>query len=89
MRELRTLLLPLLLLGCDKRPAQWDAFISFDENEARTEIIKGFKTYELCRAASLQRLEAEHALETGYFECGYKCEFKPAYGLNICKETRD
>jgi hypothetical protein len=82
-------LFALLLVSCDDRPAQWDAFITYEESPERIEVIKGFKSYELCRAASLQRLETEKALETGYFECGYKCEFRPAYETSICKETRD
>ena len=85
---LATLLL-FVLLGCDDRPAQWDAFVTYQEAPERIEVIPGFKTFELCRAASLQRLKAEGALADGYFECGYKCEFRPEYGTSICKETRD
>lgn len=81
--------LSMLLAACDDRPAQWDAFITYHEDPEHTEVIVGFKTLELCRAAALQRLEAAKATETGYFECGYKCEFKPEYKMNICKATRD
>ena len=79
----------LLLVGCDDRPAQWDAYITYQEDPERSEIIEGFKSYELCRAASLQRLEAETALKEGYFECGYKCGRDKPYGVKVCKETRD
>lgn len=85
------LALPMLLLlaGCDDRPNQWDAYITYSESPERSEVIEGFRTYELCRQASLQRLEAEKALEDGYFECGYKCGPKPGWPTKICKETRD
>lgn len=81
--------LGLVVNGCDDRPAQWDAYITYQEEPERSEIIEGFKTYELCRAASLQRLEAEKATDEGYFECGYKCAYKPGYPVKVCKETRD
>ena len=79
----------LLLGSCDDRPNQWDAYITYSEDPERLEVIEGFKTYELCRAASLSRIEAEKASETGYFECGYKCGFKSGYPQKICKESRD
>lgn len=82
-------LLPAVLSGCDDRPKQWDAYITYSETPERSEVIEGFKTFELCRAASLARIEAEGAATTGYFECGYKCGFKPEYGMKICKESRD
>jgi hypothetical protein len=81
--------LAIVVTGCDDRPAQWDAYITYREEPERSEIIEGFKTYELCRAASLQRLEAEDASEEGYFECGYKCAHREGYPLKVCKETRD
>ncbi len=84
-----TALAALLLAGCDDRPDQWDAYITYREDPERSEVIEGFKSYELCRAASLQRLETENAMEDGYFECGYKCGRKPGISLNVCKETRD
>jgi hypothetical protein len=89
-RELRRLaVLFLLLASCDDRPDQWDAYITYSEDPERSEVIEGFRTYELCRSASLARIEAEGASETGYFECGYKCGFKPGYPQKICKESRD
>ena len=84
-----TALLFLLLIGCDDRPAQWDAYITYREEPERAEIIAGFKSFELCRAAAIQRLEAEKATETGHYECGYKCGFEPEYGMKVCKETRE
>lgn len=78
----------LLLAGCDDRPDQWDAYITYTEQPERSEVIAGFKTYELCKSAALARIVAEGASETGYFECGHKCGFDPHYGMNSCKETR-
>jgi hypothetical protein len=85
----RTFLLLLLLGGCDDRPDRWDAYITYTEDPERSEVIEGFKTYGLCRSASLARIEAEGASKTGYFECGYKCGFNRQYRMKICKETRD
>jgi len=85
----RLAVLALLLAGCDDRPSQWDAYITYSEDPERTEIIEGFKSFELCRSASLGRIEAEKATATGYFECGYKCGYEPKYGMKVCKETRD
>jgi hypothetical protein len=83
------ILLSMLIAGCDDRPDQWDAYITYTEQPERSEIIAGFKTYELCRSASLARIEAEGTSETGYFECGYKCGFNRRYHMKLCKETRD
>jgi hypothetical protein len=85
----RVAALLFLLASCDDRPAQWDAYITYSESPERSEIIEGFKSYDLCRAASLKRIEAEGASETGYFECGYKCGLNRQYGMKLCKETRD
>lgn len=79
----------LLLASCDDRPDQWDAYITYSEDPERLEVIEGFKTYELCRSASLARIQAAGASETGYFECGYKCGFRSGYPHKVCKETRD
>lgn len=89
MRTPSAVLVCFLLLGCDDRPAQWDAFVTYQEDPERLEIIAGFKTFELCQSAALQRLRAEKATETGYYECGFKCEYKPEYKTSVCKETRD
>ena len=87
---MRRLAVAFLLLGsCDDRPNQWDAYITYSEDPERSEVIEGFKTYELCRSACLARIEAEGASETGYFECGFKCGVKSGYSQKICKESRD
>lgn len=82
-------LILLFLASCDDRPNQWDAYITYTDDPERSEIIEGFRSYELCRAASLARIKADGSLKTGYFECGYKCGFNPKYGIKLCQETRD
>lgn len=79
-----------LLTGCDRRPDQWDAFIYPDAHDLSAfEQIKGFKTFELCQAAAIDRLRRVQKDGGGDFECGYKCAPAPGMDdLNICKETR-
>jgi hypothetical protein len=81
----------LMLVACDSRPDQWDAFIYPDfERSDRLERINGFKTFELCRGAALDRISELPDPSKAQFECGYRCGIQPGSGgLNICKETRD
>ena len=79
----------LILTGCDDRPDQWDAFIYPNENDLTVnETIRGFKTFDLCRRAAIDRLKSLPG--DGDFECGYKCGPVSKYGdMNLCKETRN
>jgi len=83
----------MLLIGCDSdpRPDQWDAYIYPDlDNESREEIVSGFKTFELCQAAALDRIDQVNAEAGGAYECGYKCGTTPQHpGMWLCKETRN
>jgi len=84
--------LPLLLLiaGCDNRPRQWDAVIYPDENDLTTyEEVKGFRSFEYCRDASLYILKQKNPQGGGTFECGYMCRYDTDMEINVCKETRD
>lgn len=83
-------LLTLVLVGCDSRPNQWDAFVYPDVNDLTvSEKIAGFKTFELCQSAALDRLRAIHREGAGDYECGFKCAPKPGLGgIEVCKETR-
>lgn len=88
---MRLLALPLLLLaGCDSRPDQWDAFIYPDAADLSDfERIAGFKSFELCQRAAIDRMRSIQVESGGDYECGHKCEADPAIGgLNVCKETR-
>lgn len=81
-------LLLLSLAGCDQRPDQWDAFIYTGDDFLTHEEIRGFRTFELCQQAALDRLRAERPDGGGDYECGYRCG--PVEGLsgNLCEETR-
>lgn len=73
--------------ACDGRPEQWDAFIYTGDDLLTNETIRGFKTFELCQQAAIDRLRSERPDGGGDYECGYKCE-PSGYGGNICEETR-
>lgn len=75
------------LAACDKRPNQWDAFIYTGDDLLTNETIRGFKTFEHCQQAALDRLRYARPNGGGDYECGYKCEPSP-YGGDVCKETR-
>lgn len=77
----------LALIGCDNRPDQWDAFIYTGDDLLTHESIRGFKTFEQCQIAAIDRLRSERPDGGGDYECGYKCE-PSGYGGNICTETR-
>jgi hypothetical protein len=77
----------LLLTGCDGRPDQWDAFIYTGDTLLTNQTIRGFKSFELCQEAAINRLRSERPDGGGDYECGYKCE-PTSSGMNVCKETR-
>lgn len=83
-------LLALATTACDRRPDQWDAFVYPDRNDlTKHEEIAGFKTFELCQEAALDRLRTMAAPDGGDYECGYKCEARADLnGINVCEETR-
>lgn len=79
----------LALAGCDDRPDQWDAYIYTGDDLQNEEVIRGFKTFELCQTAAINRLRSVRQDGGGDYECGYKCGRSDRYGgLNVCKETR-
>lgn len=87
--------LPLLLLvtACgvvDDRPNQWDAFI-YPNAEAsdKFEVIRGFKSFELCQEAAIGQMRQLSEPDKASYECGYKCEYDPRVEVDVCKETRD
>jgi len=83
-------LVGLALAGCDDRPQQWDAYIYPNRNDlTKHEKIAGFKTFELCRQAAINRLRAMPDPAGGDYECGYRCGPKEGFGdADLCKETR-
>jgi hypothetical protein len=81
----------LLVLGaCDSRPDQWDAFVYPNRNNLSIfDRISGFKTFELCQQAAIDRMRVIQEASGGDYECGYKCGMSPEFGgLNVCEETR-
>ena len=89
MRIKTTAFLLLLLCGCDNRPDQWDAFIYTGDDLLTNETIRGFKSFELCQQAAIDRLRDERPDGGGDYECGYRCGPSEQYGgINVCKETR-
>jgi hypothetical protein len=80
----------LALSCCDKRPDQWDAVVYPDSgNLAAFEQIRGFKTFELCQQAAIDRIRSLPNPENADYECGYRCGPDSDFaGLNVCKETR-
>ena len=78
-----------MLAACDDRPAQWDAYVYPGDDLMVVEKIRGFKTFELCQAAAMERLSIERPNGGGSYECGYKCEPMGGAGdLDLCRETR-
>jgi hypothetical protein len=79
----------MLLTGCEQSPDQWDAFVYPNANDLTiNETIRGFKTFELCQRAAIDRMNAIQKPTGGDYECGFKCKPFGSYGGNICKETR-
>ena len=85
----RFALLFTLLASCDSRPNQWDAFVYPDASDLTvSEEIAGFKTFELCQSAAIDRMRRVQKPTGGDYECGYRCAPDPKLGVNVCKETR-
>lgn len=78
-----------LLVGCDERPAQWDAFVYAGDDLLTHEEIRGFVSFELCQEAAQQRLRSLRPDGGGDYECGYRCgPLAPGSTTRLCKETR-
>ena len=79
----------LNLTACDNRPDQWDAFIYPNRHDLTSnETIRGFKSFELCQQAAIDRLGVIADPNGGDYECGYMCEPVGNYGGNVCEDTR-
>lgn len=76
------------IVACDERPDQWDALVYADaKNLDAVEINRGFKYFELCQQAAIERLRSKPNPDGDYF-CGYMCGPNGNYGgRHICKET--
>lgn len=81
--------MPLVLVaGCNNRPDQWDAFIYPGDDLMAVDTVRGFKTFELCQEAAIDRLRDVRPDGGGSYECGHKCEYRADIDINVCKETR-
>jgi len=78
------------VVACDDRPDQWDAFVYADAgNLDAVETIRGFKSFELCQQAAIERLRSKPNPDGGDYLCGYMCGPNANFGgRNVCKETR-
>ncbi|QPQ55573.1 hypothetical protein IC614_02935 [Allosphingosinicella flava] len=92
MRVLSLVAAAVLASACegDTRPDQWDAYVYSDRADmTKVETIRGFKTFEHCQIAAIDRLRSMPDPDAGDYECGYKCGTVAEYGgLNVCEETR-
>ncbi|QNM83250.1 hypothetical protein H8M03_02555 [Sphingomonas sabuli] len=80
----------LLLAACDDRPRQWDLFIYPNAGDLTVhEELRGFTSFEHCKAAADYALKLRSPEGGGTFECGYMCRYDPGMQINVCKETRD
>ena len=80
----------IFLVGGCAEP-DWKGFVYPDGDDLTNHAEIGrFQTFEQCRAAALDVLEAFGSQDQGSFECGRQCEPSAALnGLEICAETRD
>lgn len=79
----------LTLCGCDHRPDQWDAFVYPDTSDLNeVAITRGFKSFELCQQAAIEQMRRMPDPDGADYECGYRCEYRPSFGFDVCKETR-
>ena len=75
--------------ACDSRPDSWDAWVYPDrENMTVSMSLVGFRTFEECQQAAIDKLRSLSDPEQGDYECGYKCRFDPSIQTNVCKETK-
>jgi hypothetical protein len=88
--KVAALWLAILLAACDNRPKQWDAFVYPNiEGSDNFERISGFKTFELCQQAAIDRVRSLPEPEKAAYECGYMCGRNPDFPeFETCKETR-
>lgn len=78
-----------LLAACGDGSSAWTAFIYPDGSNLQSSIeMGGFKTFRQCQEAAIGRLRSLDDPDQGDYECGYRCEWRPDMGLNVCKETQ-
>jgi hypothetical protein len=88
-RLLLVLIVASFLAGCDDRAPEWTGWVYPNRNDLTLSVsLGGFKTFEQCQQASIDRLRGFSDPDAGDYECGFKCRWSPTLGINVCKETR-
>jgi len=78
-----------MLAACDDRPNSWTAFVYRDLSAMEaSDTLTGFKSFSACQEAAIATLRSYPDPNAGSYECGFKCEWNPAYQAHVCKETR-
>lgn len=80
----------LVLGGCftDKGPESWTAWIYPDKtNTKRSMELGNFKSLEMCRKASIDKLTALDLMTRGDYKCGLRCEYNQGLKSLICENT--
>ena len=68
----------------------WTGWVYPDASNLTVEVKLGeFPDFEQCQATAIAALRSLGAAESGDYECGRQCKFRPELGLNVCKETRN
>lgn len=79
----------LAVSACDGRPNTWTAFVYRDLNAIEaSDTLTGFNTFASCQEAAIATLRSYPDPNAGSYECGFKCEWNPAYQAHVCKETK-
>lgn len=67
----------------------WTAYVYPDASSEAHFVAGNYPDFEQCQSSAINALRAIPGGATGgAYECGRKCEFKPEWGMNVCKETR-
>ena len=77
-----------LFAGCDDRAKEWTAWVYKDKGLQTYETLQGFKTFDQCQQAAIDKLRTYTDPDAGDYECGYMCRWDARWQSNICKETR-
>ena len=80
----------LLLAGCDDRPGEWCMIIYPDRTDrTRFVVTPRFKTFSYCRESALERMKELGIEKTGDYECGFRCQLDgDPHRMNVCEEIR-
>jgi hypothetical protein len=84
----RTLLLSVLLAGCQREP-EWQGWVyPKSDDETLSISLAGFKTFEQCQQAAIDQIRRLPEPDKAGYECGRSCRWDESWRANVCKETR-